>query len=636
MTAWEELKRRKLVQWTLAYLAGAWVTLQLAAILAAQFGWPGGVERGLTVLLAFGLPLTLVLAWYHGEKGRQRVSGPELLMVAGILAVAGATIAFVWDEPDPGTAGAAAEVSETAGSRDAPEAEPASVRVSPRSVAVVPLDDHSPSQEHAWFAEAMTEEITTALSRVPELRVTSRSSASEFPESGMSIPEFAREVGVAHVIEGSVRRVDDQVRITAQLIDARTDEHLWSETYERELIDVLDVQVEIARQVADRLAASFSKREEERILAGTTDDPEAYDLLLRSAELDPESSAELEEKIELLGPALERDPEFALAWGQLGEAYFFRRQLTGEPRWTDSVRVYLDRAIALTDEPSIEVGFRALRAIAVGEDPEVAVSLLRRAVEQNPSDDRTAGTLAVAYWFTGDLAAAVRWMRHAAELNPLDPEIWAGLGWYEMLLGRDDRAEKVLRRSIEIDPARPDPWRTLVRLRRLQGRYPEALAAADSLGARNDPLAPVYRARVYLWTGDEERALAAFESVPRQVIRDNWASPSLAHARRLSGDTGGARETLERAEARTEAVPDDPFVIYTRLGIAAVRGDPARTVEALRRYREAGGRRARVIRRSPVFERARSDSAFAAELAELERIVDRQRARAEREVAGRR
>lgn len=617
-----ELKRRKLVQWALAYLAGAWVALQLVNILAAQFGWSVGVERGITVLLAFGLPVTLVLAWYHGEKGRQRVSGPELLMVAGILAVAGAAIVFVRDGPD----------AETAGIRDAAEAGPTSVRVFSRSVAVLPLANHSPSEEHAWFAEAMTEEITTALSRVPELRVTSRSSASDFAESGMTIPEFAREVGVAHVIEGSVRRVENQVRMTVQLIDARTDEHVWSETYEPELIDILGVQVEIARQVADRLAASFSERERERILAGSTDDPVAYDLYLRANELDSESSVEAEEKVELLGRVLERDPEFAMAWAELAESYFFRASVSGEPRWRDSVRTYLDRAVELTTEPSLEASLRAAKILMLGEDPEEAIALLRRTVEQNPSSYSIAGFLGLAYRFAGDLASSVEWVRRAAELNPLDPAIWSRAAWPYLLLGLDDRSEWAIRRSIELDPDRSEPWSVLSDLRLLQGRYGKAQAAADSAGARGDREASVDRARIHVYAGEGERALAVFDSLSHRTIQDGQGSATLAHARRVAGDTAGAREVLERAEARMETQEPDPFVSYVRLEIAAVRGDADRATQALRRYVDAGGRRARIIRRDPIFEAVRSDSAFAAELAELERIVERQRRRVEREV----
>jgi TolB-like protein/Flp pilus assembly protein TadD len=500
---------------------------------------------------------------------------------------------------------------------------------------VLPLDNHSPDEEQAWFAEAMTEEITTALSRVPELRVKSRSTGEAFPGSGKTLRAFAREVGVAHVIEGSVRRVEDDVRITVQLIDARTVEHVWSETYEAPLADVLETQIEIARQVADRLAASFSERERERIFAGTTDDPVAYDLYLRANELNSESSVEVEEKAELLERALERDPEFAMAWAELAESHYFRESVSGESSRRDSVRTYLDRAIELAAEPALEATFRAAKILMLGENPEEAIALLRRTVEQNPSDYSTAGFLGLAYWFAGDLASTVEWMHRAAQLNPLDPAIWSNIAWYYTLLGLDDRAERALRRSIEIAPDRSEPWGALSDLRLLQGRYTEAVAAVDSAGARGDRGAPVERARIHVYAGEVERALAVFDSLPSRTIEDGRASATLAHARRVAGDTVGARETLERAEARMESQEADPVVSYMRLELAAAYGDADGATEALRRYVDVGGRRARIIRRDPIFEDVRADAAFEAELAELERIVERQRRRVERENARR-
>lgn len=625
MSALQELKRRKIVQWALAYLAGAWVVLQLADILGDQFGWPTVVLRGTTILLGFGFFIALVLAWYHGEKGRQRVSGPELLMLAGILVVAGVAVAFLRagggsDPLDP-------DVASATGVRE-------------RSIAVLPLQDHSPGDDHDYFAGAMTEEITSALSRIPELRVTSRSSASQFPESGKTVREFALEdLEVAHVLEGSVQRVEDRVRITVQLIDARTDEHLWSRTYERELGDILDLQVEIAGQVADRLASSLTQRQKDRMRARGTDDPVAYDLYLRALQ-----APSMSQRTRLLQQMVERDPEAAGGWANLAVSYFARSGAEG-PEWADSARMAIDRAIELTEgDASL---FRALRTMAFGGDREAAMAGAREALAANPSSETLLRNLALIYGnFEGDLVEGVRLMRRAVGLDPLDPQKRIVLGTWYTTLGLYDRAESTLRRALELDPHSSawSAWRHLARLRRLQSRYADALSAVDSMTAHfpavPDPAgasssAPrLHRARILLWAGQTESAHATFEEAVGEgaVDQDPTWAPEVAYARSLRGDSAGAHRMLERAEsslgsAAGQLSPEsDRFVA---LQIAAVRGEAGAATRALEKYVEGGGVRASRIARSPLFARVRQDPGFRSELDELEARIERMRQQVE-------
>lgn len=628
MFSFEELKRRKLVQWTLAYVAGAWVVLQLLDVVAEPWGIGSGLLLAAQILLAFGFFATLVLAWYHGEQGRQRVSGPELLMLAALLVIAGGVIVLVRGDGEAPAAGAD-EAALAAGLASIPE----------RSIAVLPLDDNSPNPDDAWFAGAMTEQITSALSRVPDLRVTSRGSASQFPESGMTVREFARELGVAHVLEGSVQRVEDQVQITVQLIDARTDEHLWSHTYERELTDVLDLQVEIARAIAERLAASFTEREEERILAGATDDPVAYDLYLRASEIPwvlatPE---QLGEKTELLRRTVARDSTFGLAWADLGITYFVRSGSDGE-EWTDSSRAALDRAVALTDGPPL-AWVRAVRAILFRDvDRDETIARLREAVEAEPSNTYLLESLSILYQLIGDLPAAIRYARQAVAVDPLDASHWYWLSFPYRRLGLFDRAEAVIRRIIELEPEETRPWLQLIWLNILQGRYDAALAALDSAAARGDPSGPLWKGGVHVWAGELEDAHAAFAEAFEDSLEQASVHflPTVAHVRSRQSDTSGARRMLERAEA---SLGTDPGKVradadhWLALEIAAVRGDIAAAVQALREYVDAGGRNFYEIERSPVFSRVRQDSAFQAELARLEHIVERQRRQVEHDLA---
>lgn len=628
MSALDKLKRRKIVQWGLTYLAGAWVVLQLVEILAGQFGWPAIAQQTVTIALGFGFFIALVVAWYHGEKGRQQVSGPEILMVAGILLVAGAAIAFV-------RGGGSAELD--AGSAG-PPGPGAGAGVPERSIAVLPLDDHSPAEEHAYFAGAMTEEITAALSKVPELKVTSRSSASKFDESGLTVREFAlEELAVAHVLEGSVQRVGSEVRITVQLIDARTDEHLWSHTYDRELVDVLDVQVEIARAVADRLASSLTDREMDRIIAGMTDDAIAYDLYLRGLEAPDGSSA-----MALYRRAVEQDPEFPMAWAQIGIRYLFGSR-SPAPERIDSARVAMDRAIELAEDSSYRRLLQAGRAVLLGGDRDQALARLREAVEANPGDALLSFNLALFYSAVGDLVEAVRYMRRGLALDPLSlrrltlADYYARLGLYEA-------AEETLERALELAPDDAAVWQGWATLRTLQGRYEDALTAVDSMALRSRG-GLLYRGRAHLWAGDFGSAHRAFEEAADAGVLDGqpvpfWL-PEVAFARLMAGDSAGGREVLDRTEAALDAVLDaihgrtlpesDDFI---RLQIAAVRGDADAATRALREYHENGGTRAYRIQRSPLFAGARADPTFRAELDRLVDRIERMRQQAERILEG--
>jgi TolB-like protein/Flp pilus assembly protein TadD len=653
VTLFEQLKRRKIVQWALAYLAGAWVTLQLVAILAGQFGWPEFAQRGITIVLLTGFFITLVVAWYHGEQGRQRVSGPELLMVAALLVLAGAATVLVRGETgggqDPpregverGATGPAGTKPGDAGAAAATEASDL-LPVSERSIAVLPLDNLSPAGEHDYFAGAMTEEITTALSKVPDLRVTSRNSAAKFAAASMSVREFAHELGVAHVLEGSVQRIGDQVRITVQLIEARTDEHLWSATYERELVDVLRVQVEIAEQIADRLAASFSDRERERILAGASEDPVAYDLYLRARQVDVDLAGpeEIDASIEQLRRATERNPDFSLAWAELSFRYSVKASYAGR-EWIDSSGPALDRAVETADDSSLAVVLRAYQSVLGRGDREEGLAWLREAVADHGSNYPLVMSLARLQRFTGDLPEVVRWLHRAAALDPLSPVPWMLLAEAYGQVGLHGRAERAVRRALEMEPGDPWAWLQLGDVQMAAGEYEDAMTTADSLAERSGEVARAMRAWIHLRRGDLDRAHALMEQVADSRIAEGpmgrYLMPLVAHLRFQSGDSVGGRRAIERARARlgtgADVVPAGDELLA--LKVAALGGDAPASVEALRAYVRAGGRGYHEIERSPLFARVRRDPAFRDELARLEHTVEQMRRQIERDLAARR
>ncbi|HSR43499.1 MAG TPA: hypothetical protein VLL48_15030, partial [Longimicrobiales bacterium] len=207
----QELKRRKIVQWSLAYAAAAWVAVEAMDVLGDIFGLPVVLQRGIVIALAFGLIVTIVLAWYHGEKGRQRVSGPELLIVAGVLMTAGATLTLVSTGEDGGVGPPLpGDAAAGKGSNDAP-GDP-----DPRSIAVLPFADLSPAGDQEYLGDGIAEELLSQLSRIPGLRVASRTSSFSLEGEGRDVPAIGRRLGVGHVIEGSVRKSGARLRVEAR------------------------------------------------------------------------------------------------------------------------------------------------------------------------------------------------------------------------------------------------------------------------------------------------------------------------------------------------------------------------------------------------------------------------------------
>jgi TolB-like protein/Flp pilus assembly protein TadD len=613
----QRLKERKFVQWALAYLAAAFVVFQLLDALAEPLGLSPHVQRSILVVVVAGFFITLILAWYHGEKGRQRVSGPELLILTGLIACTFVGIRMVGRGPTDVDTGVVGELP-----------------VDERSVAVLPLDNLSPAGEYAFFADAMTEEITSALTEVPELTVKSRTSAAKFAESGMTVAEFSQHLGVAHVIEGSVQRSEDRVRITVQLIDARGDVTVWGETYERRLIDLFDLQVEVARQVADRLAASFTDRERERILAAATDDPLAYDRYLQVSA----SQTDLDTEIQLLSDALERDPTFWPAWERLAFRYLDKEARGDGAQWADSSRAAFLRAIQTADHRPTELRLEAYRAMIFEGDEEEAIARLRAVAEERPSDVSLASSLGELYRIRGRLPEALRWRRQAALLDPLEADRWRQLFQIYWWLGLYDESEKALLRAVQIDPQNPGVWQQFSWQWMIQGRFDEALAAADSAFSLDPGSTAFDGALVQWWAGDFQAAVDTYEARTASAFPDppEWQLFPMAHAHFTVGDSAEGRRLMERVrsilESRVIEDYEPEWRVFPRLQRAAIENDVNRALDLFRLYVERGGRDPNWFRQSPLFAKLRDEPAFQEELAQLEGMVADMRRRVVREL----
>ncbi len=319
MSFFAELKQRKLVQWALAYVAAAFALLQGIDIVAQRFGWPDSVERILIIVAFVGFFVTLLLAWYHGDRGAQKVSGTELLILSLLLAIGGG---FLWKfaakAPSPATPASASVPAAAAVVSDR------------KSIAVLPFENLSGDKDNEYFASGMQDMILTKLAAISDLNVISRTSTEKYASHPDNLKTIAQQLGVATILEGSVQKSGNSVLINVQLIDAASDHHLWADSYPRTLDNIFGVEGEVAQKVSDALKARLTPTEANEMSAVPTENAEAYDLYLRALAFSNHANDQygltrvlMPQAIELLKQAVAKDPKFALAEALLGRAHMF-------------------------------------------------------------------------------------------------------------------------------------------------------------------------------------------------------------------------------------------------------------------------------------------------------------------------
>jgi TolB-like protein len=421
------LKQRKIFQWAAAYLAGAWLFLQLLSLVAQPFAWPVLVMKAATILAAIGFFAVLVLAWYHGEQGRQRASGIELLMLAGILLVAAAAVAFIARGRPPAAAAPAGGIAEKG------------------SIAVLPFINMSSDKEQEYFSDGLTEELLNVLAHIPALRVAARTSSFSFKGKEVAVDSIGRALGVAHVLEGSVRKSGDRVRITAQLIDARNGFHVWSNTYDRNLADILAVQDEISKAIAGELQIKLAADDTAASPSNGTSNTVAHDLYLLGLDRWSRRTAAL-----------------------LGEAVdYFSRAIAADADYADA---HAGLALALSVLPQYNQTIDSRDALARGR------TAAQRALELDPSNAAAYAALSQIAEYSGDFAEAEREARRAIELNPNYATGYQWLAESLQQLGRREDALKAADNAVKLDPL--SGVVALVRANTLNalGRYDDAIA----------------------------------------------------------------------------------------------------------------------------------------------------------------
>jgi TolB-like protein/Tfp pilus assembly protein PilF len=523
----KRMGERKLVQWVLAYLAGAWAFAQAFDLVAEQFGWPMYVRQGMTLLLAVGLAGALVIAWYHGEKGRQRVSGPELLALALLFCIAGLLVSRL----DAGRE----TVSVTTIPADSPQP-----RVRP-AVAVLPFANISGDSLDVFFTDGIHEEIILRLSRVGGLDVIARTSVMQYRDRSQGAREIARELNVTALLGGSVRRAGRRVRITAELIAADGEVAVWSDSWERELQpdSLFAVQEQIARSVAAALDAQLTRDEDARLAVRPTHDLQAYDYyLLGRQRWARRSPASLREALSLFEAAIDRDPTYAPARAGIADTW--------------AVLAWYDTVPPATAYPRArDAAFAALEL-----DPDLA------------EPHATLGL--IAHEFDGDWSAAETNFRDAIRLRP---NYASAHHWYAILLsnlGRHEEAIEEAERALALDPFSTVVSGDVAGVFWTAGLRDRAIALLDRALDRDSvppPGVELERAIILLYESLWDRAEI---SLVRWARLAGYRSPDqageIARAARGATATPGALAILGDIENRGAATREDLIPLYALLG----------------------------------------------------------------------
>jgi TolB-like protein len=569
-----ELKRRKVVRVAVVYAATAFVILQAADIMLPRMGIPDwGV--GLVVALAvLGFPIALVLAWaleltpdglkrteaapaaQAGQGPAPALLGKRTVFLAALLVVLGIGLSAGWllkpGAPQPAEPAVVAESA----APDTPAEAPA------RGVGVLPFANLSPDPDNAFFASGVHEEVLTRLSLIPELRVISRTSMEKIAGDGLEVSEIGRRLGVSHVLEGSVRRAGERVRVTVQLIEAATDQHIWAENFDRTLDDTFTIQSDIALAIAAQLETSLNPQLRASIEARPTDNAAAYDLYLRAREESRvwRGAEGFRSIIELLEPAVELAPDFLAAKALLSRAY-------GQLYRLDTGTGGYDRkARALVTELRQRWPDRA--------ESRRALALYHRLVERNFE------------------LALVEFQALLAE-QPNDVENMMEVATTLKWLGRSEEFLQVQRRVLALDPESSSAWSEMLLALQQNGLGDEYLALAEQAKARfpTDPLYPSSLALGKLiFHGDREAVLAYGRTLTAVagVVAGLEREELVGHSRFAEGDVDGAVDATARQRARASgldvAMADATEAEYLRLaGRDAEAEAPARRAfEAMR------------------------------------------------------
>jgi TolB-like protein/Tfp pilus assembly protein PilF len=633
-----ELKRRRVYSVTVAYVVVAWLLIQVATQVFPFFDIPHWVVRLIVLLTIIGFPIAAVCSWafemtpegikLEGDIDRRitRKTGRKLTaLIVIVAAVAAGVTVFRFLHSQQGI--------------EAAKQPPLAVVIESKSIAVLPFENRSEDKANAYFAEGIQNEILTRLSKIADLKVISHTSTQHYKSAPENLPEIARQLGVAHILEGSVQKQGDRVRVNVQLIKAANDSHLWADSFDRNLVDIFSVESEVAKAIADQLQVHLTGREEQVIAAKPTDKPEAYDAYLRGLAYTLRTQNTPANNLgaqKYFREAVRLDPKFALAWALLSyvDARGYRT-INLQP--TDALREEARQAAetALTLQPNLGEAVLATGYYHYSclKDYDTAVHYYEQARQFLPNSSRVPQSLAFIARSQGEWERCESYFNEAERLDPRNVSLLTRHAQFYITLRRFPEALQKLDLILDIvpgdidalvekgaiaqaegdlpraavllaplQPAAGDPtgWETLAYQAILERRPAQIIPRLKEILAKPDPALGYLNGELRFWlgwaqevAGDEAAAQETWREARRELetlLKEQPENPSLLLDLALvtmgAGDKAAALALAERALAVypiEKDAADGPQSIDILARIAARLGEPDRAIAALQK-----------------------------------------------------
>ena len=568
-----ELKRRNVYKVAVAYAIVGWLLVQIATQVFPFLEIPNWIVRLVIVLVGAGFPIALVIAWAFEltPEGIKRTEDVDLAASARrprkyiwiFVVIVGAALSvglfFIGRYTGRTTASAAG------------------TELPAKSIAVLPFESLSEEKGNAYFAEGIQDEILTRLAKVADLKVISRTSTQHFKSAPDNLPQIAKQLGVTNILEGSVQKANDQVRVNVQLINALTDAHLWAETYDRKLTDIFAVESDIAKTIADTLQAKLTGSEKIAIAKKPTENPEAHELYLKGRFFwNKRTAADLRKSIEYFNQAIAKDPGYAQAYAALAQSWKLLPAFNGgAPNdCFPQAEAAAKKALALDDTSSTAHAALASLKGLNGFDYPGAIAEYERTLQLNPNDATTR------QWFANDALANVGQtereiaeLKRAVELDPLSLVINSNLGVAYIHAGRLDEAIAQLRKTVELDGTFYYARYNLAQALELKGLISEATAEYQkTMSMTEDPVPLGMLGRLYASHGQKDEALKLLQKLRQNREQGYTTAYALALIYVGLGDRNEALNWLEQGYREHDGFNIGPIRVDPLL--APLHGDP--------------------------------------------------------------
>ena len=575
-----ELKRRNVYKVAIAYAVTGWAIAEGASQIFPVFDVPNWAVRLVVLLMVVGFPFALIIAWAFeitpegikrtetadgmpASRGQKRYTWIYVVIIGAALSVA---LFFIgrYTARAPRETGSAARTEATTAS------------LPQKSIAVLPFESLSEDKSNEYFAEGVQDEILTRLAKVADLKVIARTSTQRFKSAPENLPDIARQLGVLNILEGSVQKVNDQVRVNVQLINAMTEAHLWAEIYDRKLTDIFAVESDIAKTIADTLQAKLSGSEMRAMTNSPTEDPVAHELYLKGRHAWGLRGENLLRAVEFYNQAIARDPNFALAYAGLGETYILLPYYIGTDPKEARPKARAAALKALELNPNLAEAHNALGKILYTDDIDLqqAIREHQRAIELSPNN------ASAHHWMgngplagLGRLDEAIAEGKRSTELDPLSAINLVDLASTYMYARHFKEAETVMKKALEIDPAFAYAHWVYGMLLQVSGDLEGARTQYATARAReNDAQAIALRGQLGAIMGRREeasQALAALEELGKRQYVEAYYRALLYIS---LGQKDAAISALEQSYAERDG--DDIGVIKVDPLLDPLRGDP--------------------------------------------------------------